>query len=140
MVLLATGSDYGGSLRTPAGFCGVTGFRPSPGMVPTVESSITLNPFSVFGPMGKDVRDTYMLFESIIDFNTSDIFSSVNSFSQTDYLIGSDLSSIKVAYSSDLGCAPVDKNIKEICKELLVNKELNYYLLNFYIKDLETLL
>ncbi len=130
MVLLATGSDYGGSLRTPAGFCGVTGFRPSPGMVPTVESSITLNPFSVFGPMGKDVRDTYMLFESIIDFNTSDIFSSVNSFSQTDYLIGSDLSSIKVAYSSDLGCAPVDKNIKEVFLSKINIIKNNFYSVN----------
>ena len=32
MMPLANGSDYGGSLRTPAGFCGVTGFRPSPGL------------------------------------------------------------------------------------------------------------
>ena len=60
MISLATGTDYGGSLRTPAGFCGVTGFRPSPGMVPSTEG-IVLNPFSVAGPMGRDVTDAYLL-------------------------------------------------------------------------------
>ena len=55
MMPLANGSDYGGSLRTPAGYCGVTGFRPSPGLVPATEASVSLNPFSVQGPMGRDV-------------------------------------------------------------------------------------
>ena len=114
MVSLATGSDYGGSLRTPAGFCGVTGFRPSPGMVPTVESSIILNPFSVFGPMARDVSDTFLLLQSIIDINDNDIFSNLNSLSLPDQLKGADLSSIKMAFSSDLGCAPVDNDIKKV--------------------------
>src|SRR5579863_5047380 len=38
-VPLATGTDYGGSLRTPAGFCGVVGFRPSPALVPGCDTS-----------------------------------------------------------------------------------------------------
>ena len=53
MLPLANGSDYGGSLRTPSGFCGVSGFRPSPGIVPTVDSSICLTRFGVKGQRGK---------------------------------------------------------------------------------------
>ncbi len=33
-VWLATGGDFGGSIRTPSSFCSTTGLRPSPGMVP----------------------------------------------------------------------------------------------------------
>ena len=44
MVPLATGSDHGGSLRTPAAFCGVTGYRPSPGLVPTERRGIAGRP------------------------------------------------------------------------------------------------
>jgi len=40
MVSLASGSDYGGSLRTPAGYCGVVGFRPSPGVVPVPKRTV----------------------------------------------------------------------------------------------------
>ena len=39
MVPIADGSDTGGSLRNPAAFCNVVGFRPSPGRVPSPESA-----------------------------------------------------------------------------------------------------
>ena len=112
MMPLANGSDYGGSLRTPAGYCGVTGFRPSPGLVPATEASVSLNPFSVQGPMGRNVSDTYLLLQAQAQLNRGDPFSSLDSLSMPDELIGADLSAVKMAYSSDLGCAPVDNNIK----------------------------
>ncbi len=111
MVSLANGSDYAGSLRTPAGFCGVTGFRPSPGIVPSTDSNVALNPFSVQGPMGKDVKDTYLLLQAQADINNLDPFSNSNATELLENLVECDLSSFKMAYSDDLGCAPVDKLI-----------------------------
>ncbi len=54
---LAQGSDLGGSLRTPASFCGVTSLRPSPGLIATGPG---LQPFDVYaqkGPMARDIAD-----------------------------------------------------------------------------------
>ena len=112
MMPLASGTDYGGSLRTPAGFCGVIGYRPSPGLVPSTKSAVALNPFSVEGPMGRSVDDAYLLLQAQINFDQNDPFSSLDSLSMPDTLIGADLSSVKMAFSPDLGCAPVDNGIK----------------------------
>lgn len=128
MMPLANGSDYGGSLRTPAGYCGVTGFRPSPGLVPATEASVSLNPFSVQGPMGRDVSDTYLLLQAQVNLNRADPFSSLNSLSMPDELIGADLSGVKMAYSPDLGCAPVDNNIKATLLEKINTFKSNFLL------------
>ena len=128
MMPLANGSDYGGSLRTPAGYCGVTGFRPSPGLVPATEAAVSLNPFSVQGPMGRDVSDTYLLLQAQVNLNRPDPFSSLNSLSMPDELIGADLSGVKMAYSPDLGCAPVDNNIKATLLEKINTFKSNFLL------------
>mmetsp|Transcript_34757 Transcript_34757/g.63234 ORF Transcript_34757/g.63234 Transcript_34757/m.63234 type:complete len:519 (+) Transcript_34757:38-1594(+) len=63
---LATGSDLGGSLRTPASFCGVVGFRVSPGRVPRGEASGPWRSIhSVNGPMARSVRDVGLLLDAM---------------------------------------------------------------------------
>jgi amidase len=113
-VPLATGSDYAGSLRTPAGFCGVVGFRPSPGVVPLTGKAAGLMPWGVLGPMARTVADAHMLLKAQIDIDARDPFSSADNFDIPDRLTGADLSSLKVAVSADLGCAPVDKAIATV--------------------------
>ncbi|MEM7497169.1 MAG: amidase family protein, partial [Pseudomonadota bacterium] len=61
MAPLATGSDYGGSLRTPAAFCGVAGFRPSFGVVPRPAAGSLLGPWPVNGPMARDMSDLRLM-------------------------------------------------------------------------------
>ena len=65
MLPIADGSDMGGSLRNPAAFNGVVGFRVSPGRVPQVPSSSAWSPLSVIGPMGRSVADVALLLSAI---------------------------------------------------------------------------
>jgi amidase len=113
-VPLATGSDYAGSLRTPAAFCGVVGFRPSPGLVPLAGKVAGLLPWGVLGPMARTVGDAHMLLKAQIDIDVRDPYASSDIHDIPDRLTGADLSSLKVAVSADLGCAPVDKAIAAV--------------------------
>jgi amidase len=111
-VPLATGSDYGGSLRTPAAFCGVCGFRPSPGMVPGTERSTALTPFTVNGPMGRTIADLHLLLKAQIRVDKRDPFSSEDWMRLPEQLTPIDLATIRAAVSTDLGCAPMDNDIR----------------------------
>ena len=61
MAPLADGSDYGGSLRNPAGWNNVLGFRPGFGVVPTAGEDVWLPSMGVTGPMARTVADLALL-------------------------------------------------------------------------------
>ncbi|HEX6111045.1 MAG TPA: amidase family protein [Geminicoccaceae bacterium] len=112
MVPLATGSDMGGSLRNPAAYCGVVGFRPSPGAVPHELRLIGWSPLGVQGPMGRTVADTALLFEAMTAYDARDPLS--YPLSPRADLESIDLGSLRVAISEDLGFAPVDDGIRQV--------------------------
>lgn len=63
MVALADGSDLGGSLRTPAAWCGVVGYRPTAGLIPLVPNPAPFDGLHVPGPMGRCVADIRLMAE-----------------------------------------------------------------------------
>ncbi|MBI1737225.1 MAG: amidase [Candidatus Rokubacteria bacterium] len=65
MFPLAQGSDLGGSLRGPAAFCGVVGFRTTPGLIPRYPSALAWDTYSVDGPMARTVADTALMLSAM---------------------------------------------------------------------------
>jgi amidase len=92
-------------------FCGIVGFRPSPGVVPSPERAIGLSPFPVTGPMGRSVADAHLLLRAQVGVDARDPYSSDNVMRIPEYLADIDLGTVRVAISTDLGCCPVDEGI-----------------------------
>lgn len=113
MVPLATGSDLGGSLRTPASFCGVVGHRPSPGACPSDLAAEAWSPLAVDGPMARNVQDAALLMAATVGVSKRDPISQDLSPSTFMSIPKVDTKRLKIAFSADLGCVPVAPNIKQ---------------------------
>ena len=112
MLPLADGSDLGGSLRNPASFCNVVGFRPSGGRVPTVPNSNLWLPMSTKGPMARSVPDIALLMQAIAGPHQL----APSSNTEPPEIFGGSLernfSGARVAWSPDLGGLPVDPRVR----------------------------
>ena len=108
MLPIADGSDTGGSLRNPANFCNVVGFRNSPGRVPTYPSKVGWSPTSVHGPMARTVSDC-ALFLAAIAGPDSRVPISISEGGEI-FLesLERDFKNVKIAWSKDLGGLPID--------------------------------
>lgn len=62
---LALGSDTGGSVRQPASFCGVAGFKPSYGAVSRFGLIAMTSSIDQIGPMARTAEDASILFDAI---------------------------------------------------------------------------
>ncbi len=111
MTPLATGSDTGGSLRNPAAFCGVVGFRPSPGVVPSETRAHGWMPLASNGPMGRTVADTALLLAAMTAEDGADPWSRPTTIPTP--LPPVDLASLRVAVTPDFGFAPVEQGVRD---------------------------
>lgn len=123
MVPIATGSDMGGSLRNPAAFCGVVGFRPTPGLVPTERGLRGWSPLSVVGPMARTVPDVCLMLAAMVADRADDPLATTiwgrNVRRPEDFTrpAAVDLASLRVAFTPDFGFAPTERHVREVFAE-----------------------
>ena len=111
MVPLATGSDTGGSLRNPAAFNGVVGFRPSPGVIPSELRSQGWIPLGMNGPMARTVPDAMLLMAAMAADDPRDPYACRIDPAALYPVPALDLASLRVAITPDFGFAPVERTV-----------------------------
>jgi amidase len=115
-VWLATGGDFGGSIRTPSSYCSTTGLRPSPGMVPRAARQ-PFNPLSVEGPMARNVADTALMFDAEAGWHALDPLSQVGPHPAFSAAAARPQKPRRLAFSADLGVArALDPEVRRVCE------------------------
>jgi aspartyl-tRNA(Asn)/glutamyl-tRNA(Gln) amidotransferase subunit A len=117
---LALGSDGAGSIRIPASFCGLVGLKPSFGRVPMYPAPGGHELVAHVCPLARTVRDVALLMNAIAHYDRRDPFALPDD--GVDYLAACDQplirprdgASVRVAWSKDLGFAPVERETREI--------------------------
>ncbi|APH74606.1 amidase [Aquibium oceanicum] len=124
MLPVADGSDMGGSLRNPAAYNNVYGFRPSQGRVaagPQPEAFVTQ--MGVEGPMGRSVRDMALLLEVQSGY---DVRSPLSLDGDTDFLdaLRPEAEGVRIAWLGDLGGhLAMELGILDLCSAALKTLE-----------------
>jgi amidase len=114
MLPIADGSDFGGSLRNPASFCSVVGFRPSPGRVPNVPSRNAWSPLSVVGPMARNVQDVALFLSAIAGPDARAPLSIHEPGSQFAEPLERDCRGLRIAWCGKFAGLPFDPRVTEV--------------------------
>ncbi len=118
---IAQGSDLGGSLRIPAAFCGVVGFRTTPGLVPDYPKELAWDSLSVVGPMARTVVDTALMLSVMA--GPDDMAPLSYAVDTREFLKAVRNPSVKgwrVAWTPDLnGLIPVDAQVANVAEDAI---------------------
>jgi amidase len=120
MLPVADGSDFGGSLRNPAGWNNVFGFRTTMGLVPTNAQDGWFPSMSVVGPMARNVPDLAMLLSVQAGYDARAPLSAIGDGSAFQRRLESDLKGKRIAWSGDFqGYLPFEAGVLDVCKSAL---------------------
>ena len=111
---VASGSDSGGSLRNPAAFCNVVGFRPSIGRVPSPKAAFAWSTLSTSGCLGRSVGDLAFALSTIAGPDSNSPLSINQPGEVFAAPFGRSFKGVRVAWFKDLGGVPFDPRVRAV--------------------------
>jgi amidase len=114
LVPVASGSDTGGSLRNPAAFCNVVGFRPSPGRVPNPRAPFAWLTLSTSGCLGRSVADLAFALSTIAGPDARAPLSINEPGERLARSLNRSFKGVRVAWFKDLGGVPFDPRVRAV--------------------------
>ena len=118
----ADGSDMMGSLRNPAGFNNVIGFRPSHGRVPSPsnETSLFYDQLATDGPMGRNTEDTIRLLGTMAGYDSRAPLSLRDEIPPYEAFSPAALENMRIGWLSDYqGYLPMEPGVASLCESAL---------------------
>lgn len=120
MLPVADGSDNGGSLRNPAGWNNVFGFRTSYGRVPIDAPDVWLPSMGALGPMARNVADLALLLSVQAGFDTRVPLAMDDDISIFGRRLERQFKGTRIAWAGDFnGCTPCEPEVLDVCKSAL---------------------
>lgn len=118
LVPLATGSDMGGSIRQPAGLCGVVGVKGTYGRVPRGPGYLGNQNLTHYGPLARTVRDAARYLDCVVGPDERDPFSlAAPPYRFEDAMTQVDLRGTRVAICSGNGIVEASSAVAEVVTE-----------------------
>ncbi|MFQ5514295.1 MAG: amidase [Myxococcota bacterium] len=114
---LATGSDGGGSIRTPSSFNSVFGLKPQLGRVANTHTIPGWETLSVVGPISRSVRDAARMLDAVKGPDPRDRRSLPDTGESFEAACEEGVAGLRLAWSPDLGHLAVEPEIRAVCAE-----------------------
>ncbi|MGV9678340.1 amidase [Nocardia sp. NPDC003482] len=110
---VSVGTDGGGSVRIPASFCGIVGFKPTHGRIPLYPAS-PFGPLAHAGPMTRTVEDAALLMDILALPDPRDPTALAPPLTTFRGQLQRDVRGLTVAYSASLGYVEVDPEVASV--------------------------
>jgi|SRR5579862_2431764 len=122
MVPIAQATDFGGSIRVPAAFCGIVGIRPTPGLVPSYPMPLAWDPGQTNGPLARNAQDAALMLDAMVGFSSLSPISVAppwqSALDEVERRTGP--KGLRIAYAPDIAGIGVDAEVEARCREAAV--------------------
>ncbi len=122
-VTLSLGSDTGGSIRLPASFCGIVGFKPTYGRVSRYGLVAFASSLDQIGPFAKSIEDTAYLYEAIAGYDTKDSTSLNLEVGNIARNLSKDVKGLRVGYIKELMAEGLSDDVKKSIEDAIKTYE-----------------